>query len=134
MKKYRYTLLNFEIKDLNFNLNYLRTNVRIERGLMECLPRDLLLRFFELNERKFLKINNKIKSNLIQKFKNLIVKYDTALHPFNNIDKTGWLINISSKNIPDRVSELLSLGDNFLSVLQSYAKDRVSVVLKTLKN
>ncbi|GAB1861615.1 hypothetical protein CAJAP_02694 [Camponotus japonicus] len=135
MKKYRYTLLNLEIKDLNFNLNYLRANVaRIERGLMECLPRDLLLRFFKLNERKFLKIN-KIKSNLIKKFKNLTVKYDTALNPFNNIDNTGWLINISSKNIPDRVSELLSLGDNFgLPVLQSHAKDRVSVVLETLKN
>ncbi|EFN61668.1 hypothetical protein EAG_15962, partial [Camponotus floridanus] len=44
-------------------------------------------------------------------------------------------INISNKNIPDRVSELLSLGDNFgLPVLQSYAKDRVSVALETLKN
>ncbi|XP_025268300.1 uncharacterized protein LOC112639226 [Camponotus floridanus] len=61
--------------------------------------------------------------------------YDTALNPFNNIDKTGWLINISNKNIPDRVFELLSLGDNFgLPLLQSHAKDRINVVLETLKN
>jgi len=134
--KYRYRLLNLEIKDLNFNLNYLRVSVeRIERALSEGLPRDLVLRFFELNERKFLKITNRLKSNLIKKFNNLTVNNNTALNPFNNIDIARWLINISGKNIPDRVSELLRLGDSFgLPVHQSFKNDRVGVVLETLKN
>lgn len=135
-KKYWYRLLNLEIKDLNFNLNYLRVKVeRIEKSLNEGLPHDLVLRFFELNERKSLVINNRMKTNLIKKFKYLTVDNNIALNPFNNIDKSGWLINISGKNIPERVSELLSLGDNFgLPVRQSCMKDRVSIVLETLKN
>jgi len=136
-KEYWYRLLNLEIKDLNFNLNYLRVKVeRIEKSLSEGLPHDLVLKFFELNERKSLVINNRMKTNLIKKFKYLTVDNNIALNPFNNIDKSGWLINISGKNIPERVSELLSLGDNFgLPVRQSACmKDRVSVVLETLKN
>jgi len=78
-----------------------------------------------------------MKTNLSNKFKQLTVNNNLALNPFNNINTSGWLINISGKNIPARVSELLSLGDNFglaISVQQSCGRDRVSVVLETLKN
>lgn len=135
-KKYRYRLLDFEIKDINVNLNYLRANVRrIERELSECLPQDLVLRFFEFNEHMFSTLTKKTKSKLIKKFKNLTDNNNISLNPFNNIDKTQWLINISGKNIPERVSEFFSLGDNFgLPIHQSFKNDRVNIVLETLKN
>ncbi|XP_029664892.1 uncharacterized protein LOC115236523 [Formica exsecta] len=42
---------------------------------------------------------------------------------------------MSSKNIPERVFELLSLGDNFgLPLHQSHKKDRINIVLETVKN
>ncbi|KAL6420616.1 hypothetical protein ACFW04_014645 [Cataglyphis niger] len=64
MKNYRYKLLNLEIKDLNFNFNYLR-----------------------------------------------------------------------AINVPERVLELLSLGDNFgLPLQQSHKKNRISIALETVKN
>ncbi|XP_025266911.1 uncharacterized protein LOC112638816 [Camponotus floridanus] len=94
------------------------------------------IKFCSRVNRIFEKTKTRYRYTLLNlEIKDLNSKYDTSLNPFNNIDKTGWLINISNKNIPDRVSELLSLGDNFgLPLLQSHAKDRVNVVLETLKN
>jgi len=51
------------------------------------------------------------------------------------MDKSKWLVNLSSKNIPDTVSDLLSLGDNFALPIQHDLKnDRINYVLDVVKN
>lgn len=114
----------------------MRATIRkTEKRLFDDLPRDLVLRFFDLNKHKILAFNHRIKNNLTKKFRNLTFRHNTVFNPFSNIDNSRWLVNISNKNIPERVSELLSLGDNFgLPLHQSHKKDRIGIVLETVKN
>lgn len=129
-------LLNFEIEDLHINLNYLRKKLTdIKSRLDERLPHDLLKKIFELNKYRIRSFNYKIKYNSINKFNNLTRKYNIDLNPFRNIDKSKWFVNISSKNIPDTVSDLLSLGDGFAMPLHQFQKnDRLNFVLDVVKN
>jgi len=135
-KSNHFRLLNFEIEDLNINLNYLNKKImNIEEKLFDILPHDLVTQFFELSKHRIASFNHKIKNNLIKKFKNLTKKYNICLKPFSNIDKSKWLINISNKCIPDTVSDLLSLGDNFALPINSNQKnDRINYCLDVVKN
>jgi len=135
-KANQYRLLNFEIEDQNINLNYLYKKIKdIEERLFECLPQDLVTTFFELNRRRLTSFDYSIKNNSINKFNNLTQKHNTCLHPFSNIDKSMWFVNISSKDIPDTISDLLSLGDNFaLPIEQEQKNDRTNFVLEVVKN
>ncbi|KAL6417808.1 hypothetical protein ACFW04_012522 [Cataglyphis niger] len=117
----------------NFNLNYLRAIVKkTKKRLLDGLPRELILRFFDLYKHKILLFNHRIKNNLTKKFSKLISKHNTVFNPFDNIDNSRWLVNISNKNVPERVYELLNLGDNFgLPLQQSHKKDGISIALVT---
>lgn len=107
LKANQVRLLNFEIEDLNIHLNYLRNKIRtIEESLFKCLPQELVIRFFALNKYRITSFELKTKNNSIKKLYNLKVKRN-IVSPFSNIDKLKWLINISSKVIPDAVSVLL---------------------------
>lgn len=66
----QFKLLNFEIKDLNINLNYLRkTIINIERELFHRLPEDLVTRFFEFSNHRITSFNCKMKHKSVKKFK-----------------------------------------------------------------
>ncbi|XP_025263680.1 uncharacterized protein LOC112637689 [Camponotus floridanus] len=79
--------------------------------------------------------NENLKNNSIKKFNNLKQKYNTCSHPFSNINNSKWLVNISSKDIPDTVSDFLSLGENFaLPIEQKQNNDRTNYVLDVIKN
>lgn len=129
-------LLNFEIEDLNVNLYYLNKKIiNTEEKLFDTLPHYLVTEFFELSNHRITPFNYKIKNNSIKKFNNLTKKYNLCLKPFTKIDRSKWFINISDKNIPDMVADLLSLGDNFALPIQFNQKnDRINYVLDVVKN
>lgn len=131
-KANQYKLLNFEIEDQHINLNYLYNKIKnIEERLFECLPYDLVTTFFELNRHRLISFDYSTKNNSIN---NLKRKYNTCLHPFSILIDLRF-VNISSKDIPDTVSDLLSLGDNFaLPIEQEQKNDRTNYVLDVVKS
>lgn len=140
-KANQYKLLNFEIEDQHINLNYLYKkikNIEERRRLFECLPYDLVTTFFELNRHRLISFDYSTKNNSIKKFNNL-KQFETKIQhlftSFFNIDRSKWFVNISSKDIPDTVSDLLSLGDNFaLPIEQEQKNDRTNYVLDVVKS
>ncbi|KAL6420386.1 hypothetical protein ACFW04_014513 [Cataglyphis niger] len=60
---------------------------------------------------------------MLRKFSKLTSKHNTVFNSFDNIDNLRWLVNISL------------LGDSFgLPLQQSHKKDRISIILETVKN
>lgn len=135
-KRSQLMILNLEIRDINYNLKYLRTKIRtIEERICSSLPEELTLDFFDCNNYKFNKYNHEIKNKLIKKFNDLLRERNIEYNSFFNIDKSKWLVNVSKKQIPDTVISILSLGDKFsLPINQSEKNDRMCSILETIKN
>jgi len=136
VRRNAFRLLNLEIKDINFNLNFLQSNIHnIEKRLSDYLPPELLTRFFEFNKQKLLTFNRIKKNDSIKKFYSLMRSNNLSLNPFKEIDRSKWLVNLSNKKIPDNVLDILSLGDKFsIPVNQNDRKDRINSVVEVAKN
>ncbi|XP_077265247.1 uncharacterized protein LOC143899118 [Temnothorax americanus] len=134
-QRYKKSILNLEIKDLNHHLAFLKSEVAyIKERLHSCLPEEISENFFNVNEQKLTNFNLKHKDTLINKFNRTVAKSNTYSSFFNN-DRTKWLVNISKKLIPDNVSKFLSLGDKFgLPITNRDAKDRMRTTLDVVKN
>jgi len=135
-KNFQKKLLNLEIKDIHSQINYLMLKVEnIEKFLSSRLPCDLLKRFFESNCNRFQKYNREIKEKLVNKFNKIRSYQNTYYNNFFNMDKSKWIINYSSKEIPDYVKNILSLGERFaLPINVNDSKDRLDTVLGIVKN
>lgn len=135
-KRYQRTMLNFEISDINYNLNFLRTKIKeFERQLFLYLPDDLVNNFFIYNSEKIFKHNNETKSKLMDKFNRSLTKQNLYYNSFLNTDRSKWIINISNKQIPDRITNFLSLGDRFgLPFNNKNKNDRLVSTLEVIKN
>jgi len=129
-------LLNLEIKDIHSQINYLMSRLEsIEKSLNSKLPSDLLKRFFESNHNRCLKYNSEIKEKLINKFNRLRSYQNLRYNNFFDMDRSKWIINNSSKEIPDYVSNILSLGERFaLPINVNDSKDRLDTTLGIVKN
>jgi len=136
LASFKCSMLNIEIKDLNFNLNFLRKSIQsIEQKLFEALPKELVYQFFKFNKNKISYFNYNKRIDLIRKFDNLVKKSKINLNPLMNIDKSKWLVNVSNKIIPENVKDILSLGDSFgLPLDNREHKDRTTSVLEIVKN
>ena len=55
------------------------------------------------------KFTKQLQNNITNKFENLKI----AQIPKLITDKKNWLINMSNKQVPDNVADILSLGDKF---------------------
>ncbi|RLU15924.1 hypothetical protein DMN91_011681 [Ooceraea biroi] len=91
--------------------------------------------FMRSNYNRFNKHNNDIKNRLIDKFN--LNKFRQSPIPeilFNN-DHSGWLVNISNKQIPKEVLSMLSLGGKFgLPISNTHKDDRLASTLEIVKN
>ncbi|XP_071576680.1 uncharacterized protein [Temnothorax nylanderi] len=134
-QRYKKSILNLEIKDINYHLSYLKSEIAyISDRLRSHLPEKTLTDFFDVNEHKLTNFNLKQKNLSINKFNRTFTRYNTCSSFFNN-DRTKWLVNISKKSIPANVSRFLSLGDRFgLPINNSDAKDRLRTTLDIVKN
>ena len=66
---FKFNILNFEIKDMNFNLSFLHKLIMsIEQRLFKFLPMDIVHRFFDLNNLKISDFNYNKRMCLIKKF------------------------------------------------------------------
>jgi len=130
------TLFNLEIKDTNFHLKFFRSSIYIiERKLFESLPSNIVLDFFELNVNKIHTYNRRMKAKLTTKFSKLKERFFLNNNSFFYIDISKWIINLSSKQIPPKVSKLLSLGEKFGLPFDSINRsNRKNCVLETIKN
>src|SRR5436190_953323 len=82
-------LLKLEIKDLNFNLNFLKSKMKlVEESLLNQLPNDLVYRFFKLSEQRLKHFNNVKKNNVIKKFNHLKRKFNFESDPFKDVDNS----------------------------------------------
>jgi len=107
----------------------------IEKILNSKLPSDLLKRFFESNHNRFLKYNREIKGKLVNKFNRLRSYQNLRYNIFFKMDRSKWIINYSSKEIPDYVSNILSLGERFaLPINVNDSRDRLDTTLGIVKN
>lgn len=126
-KSNQFKLLNFEIEDLNINLHLRKRIKNVVDSLFRCLPHQLVLSFFELSRLRLKSFNQRIRNNCTNKFNNLQLKYNICSNPFANVDNSKWLINISGRSIPDRVTEFLSLGEGFaLPIQNNKTEDRLN--------
>ncbi|XP_011861707.1 PREDICTED: uncharacterized protein LOC105558566, partial [Vollenhovia emeryi] len=130
------TLLNMEIKDMNYNLTFLRKeNIKIETQIRFLLPNDIANNFFLMNKDKINKHDTETKNRLIKKFNNILNKYHTEYDSFFKFNHSKWIVNVSSKKIPDSVSRFLSLGDRFsLPIDPKNKDDRLLTVVNVIKN
>ncbi|XP_071579989.1 uncharacterized protein [Temnothorax nylanderi] len=133
-ERYKRAILNLEIRDLNNHLNFLKSEIEyIRDDLSSLLPHKLLIEFFNSNNRKIMKHNVQQKHKATNKFNRIFSKQDYKTF-FNN-DRKKWLINISNINIPDNITHILSLGDNFgIPVTNRDKKDRLLTTIDTIKN
>jgi len=125
-------LLNLEIKDIHSQINFLILKVQsIEEFLSFKLPSDLLKCFFESNHNRFQKYSREVKERLIKKFNKIKSYQNTRYNNFFNMDKSKWIINYSSKEIPNYVNNILSLGERFaLPINVNDSRDRLDTTLK----
>lgn len=76
-------MLNLEIRDINFNLNYLHKSIKkIEDLLFTNIPKQLVLDFFEFNRNRIKNHNYNVKIKSINKFNALLRKLNTQHNMF----------------------------------------------------
>lgn len=113
-------MLNLEIKDINFHLNFLRSKVtKIENKLFDNLSENLVTAFFNFARNKIGNHNQATKYKFIKKFNDLCC--NTRIISFFNMNynMVKWLINVSNKLISDPIQRFLSLGENLCGISPS---------------
>jgi len=76
-------LLNLEIKDINYSLNFLRSEIkRIEDAIFLNLPRDVVSDFFRYNNDKITRHDRSMKHKLMDKFDRLTIRQNTFYNSF----------------------------------------------------
>ncbi|XP_024892886.1 uncharacterized protein LOC112468084 [Temnothorax curvispinosus] len=135
-KRIQLKLLNFEISDANINLCFLRSTITgVENQLRERLPQYLINNFFMFNTNYLRTHDRKTQLRLINKFDSVMSTQNPIINSLVNIDYKKWIINLSNKQIPERVFKFLSLGDRFaLPIDTKNKKDRVNSVVDIIKN
>jgi len=99
------------------------------------LPSDLLRNFYESNNNKINRRSSKVKTKLINKFNKIKGFQNEALNNFCKMNKSKWIINNSSRTIPDHVMNILSLGDKFgLAIDVNDKQDWMETALNIIKN
>ena len=115
-----FKILNFLIQDMHFHINYLQKTIKKTKQYLNTnLPKTILQKFYTFLN----KINNLLKCNITnthtKKFNNLKESNDKNNNItdnekliINNI-QSKWLVNLSDKQIPQDVADILSLGEKF---------------------
>jgi len=129
-------LLNLEIKNIHSQLRFLIRRLEgIEEFLRAKLPTDLLKNFFESNKNRIQNYNHEIKIKLINKFNKIRTQQSSFYNNFFKMDMSKWVMNVSSRKIPEHVMSILGLGDRFgVPVNFNDSKDRLNITLDVIKN
>jgi len=135
-ENFRSKLLNLEIRDIHFEIGNLMFKLRnIERVLYSLVPTKILDNFFDSNINRICRYNLSCKIKLINKFHRISAVRNDVVNNFFKADNQKWVVNNSSKTIPERVLNFLSLGEKFALPLNvNNSKDRVDTTLAIVKN
>lgn len=104
-------LLNIEIVDVHKRINSIKRSLKvIEYKIEMFLPRWLTRQYYERQNVKLTRQFNNIRKAHIEKLNKLIEiqKRKNFVGPLKN-----WFVNLSKKNIPTEIGEILALGPNF---------------------
>jgi len=103
-----------EIRDVHSQIRVVTRKIEsIEGFLSSKIPLDILNEFYESNINKFNRHRMDAKRKMIKKFNTINGVQNKALNNFFNMDKSKWIINESNVKIPERIINILSLGDKF---------------------
>lgn len=98
------------------------------------LDRDVLVKFYKLNINKINNNTKNVKLKLMDKFNRMMAKQNAYYTSFSNIDHSKWILNMSNRQLPESVTKILSLGDNFaLPINRHNKKDRVNCAINVIK-
>lgn len=133
-------ILNFEIVHTNQVLNSIKIEMsEIHSNIISVLPRIIYDNYFAKQSTIFNKVFHKIKTRNVNKIRILVNDGRSILKTENK-----WFRNISSKQIPDNVRLLLSMGPKFnlhttvkdvnIEQFLSYVEQLVSKVEKNKRN
>jgi len=75
--------------------------VKIEDKLRSRIPKEIIVNFIDSNYRRMRTHEGNVKTKLIKKFNQLICDQNSELESFLNMDRSKWIVNKSSKVIPD---------------------------------
>ena len=107
-KHISFKLLNLEIRDINFHMNFLNKSLK---NLISELNIDNLTinNFFTYTNKKCKLIREKHNRNLIKKFECLLKKQKLLV----STSKEQFFKNLTDVHIPDDIIDVLSLGPKF---------------------
>ena len=121
-------LLNLEIRDINFHMNFLNKSLSSLKNLILNLNIDNLTinNFFTYTNKKCKLIREKHNRNLIKKFVCLAKKQRSLL--INSTSKVQFFKNLTDVQIPDDIIDVVSLGPKFRIKKGCDKKDIVDTV------
>ena len=128
MNFHKRRLLNWEICDINYHINYLKKQqYYIDIDLAKTnVPFELIQQFYIFSEFKFKKVFSKENERLKNKFNRLSDCNKFSLIDNDEID--SWFHNLTDVVIPDVVKETVALGPKFCSKSLTNKKDIVNTV------
>jgi len=107
---YQHKLLNLEIKEAHTQINYLKWKIEnIEKSLYSKILKVIVDNFVSSNNNRFSYFSRKVKDTLVNKFNKIRPSQNSIVEDFINIDKSKWLVNLNGKDIPDSITNILSL-------------------------
>jgi len=106
--KFQYKLLNLEIKEIHSQINFFKRKIeKIENILYNKIPKVIIDNFISSNDNRFSNYSSNIKVRLVDKFNKIRPTQNSIVEDFNKIDRSKWLVNLSSVDIPETVSNIL---------------------------
>ena len=103
-------ILNFGITDISHEIKQISKDIYYYRmKIIDQTSNDFYNNLNTKNPVTIEKFTNKLQNNIINNLKNLKV---TKI-PILVTDRKNWFINMSNKEIPDSVADILSLGGKF---------------------
>jgi len=135
-KDFQFKLLNLEIREVHGRMNFLKLKIQnLEKLLHLKLPNDLVENFTSSNYNRFNNYNRKVVLKLKNKFNRIRAIQNSRVTDIFNTDKSKWITNLCSIDIPESVMNVLSLGEKFgLPANLSDSRERVELIVNFVKN
>lgn len=110
VEKLRHDILNLEIKIINWKIDKLRKNIAHHKNVIgDSVPHDVVNNFMKYQDKFFHLTFRRVRDCNVKKFHQL-----TKLVTIPSlITQSSWFMNLTTKQIPDFVTKLLSLGPKF---------------------
>jgi len=108
--------------------------LKIEEKLRSRIPNEIMVNFIDSNYRRMRTHEWNVKTKLIKKFNQLIGDQKSGLISFLDMDRSKWIVNKSSRKIPEDILNFLSLGGRFGLPVNIKDRNRKNTILDVIKN